>query len=1022
MWKQILTLLCILVLSTMPVYAQSLPSDIGDEVESSEYSNKGDISVSSENEDVIGIFNDYDTGDGKFSGFITNEGTVSSITEANDANATGFVSQIPVSESTIKNSGEILVESELQGISANANGAAYGVDLNELANSSSLNNSGSISSTVNISDTGEYNGEAEVSGILANHVAQSSIINSGSITSSANLNNIGGDAFVRAFGIEIGGFNTLVDSSLSNSGSIETKINLNDIGGNARIQASGILPTFVENSTISNSGTIDTIVNIDGAGTANGSAYGLYTSHTENSTITNSGNITSGVNLNNIEGNAFAGAAGIGIGGVATLLDSSISNSGSIEASVNLNEIDGFANGRTNGIFSNFVENSAISNSGSIVSSVSLNNVGENNSGDAVGWANGISVGHVENSEILNSGSIVSSTDLNNISEGITPLASAIGIEVRGFETPLTLEDSTIVNTGSIKTNVNLANIAGDAGAIGGGIFVDHAISNLKTTTIDNQGTINVSVTTDNSPDTLGFGAAGIMVEGSEGKIQIKNSGMIKLDVSELGDFEEPAVFESEMGNTHIASAALFAGTIADFSNTGRIYTSGNARALSLYDGSDVTLQNGFGYVFHGKPAETKRPIYTANSTLDLNSVPLIAAGAPDTVVGKPYYLVDQNSTVENTWGALKKEYANPDITVDWYGDNRAEKSAVIFGYEPRESKSARAGMAARTAVNTGQDQLSQYLLSGHVFGGQGFLTNNDKDDEPILLASAGTSDAVSISTRGAAYKNGAYILPYYTGIHDSGLGADITSKGVFLGYERNFDAITAGMFGGYGNNNVRLNDIFKRNGEDQDSYSAGAYGIYNQENWFGELYASYNRIKHDYSGWTGMNYQIRETDEYDSDMFLTKAKAGMKFEDSDWGIYPSMSLRWTNWRTESHTSEVSANPDWNTHYDSLSEDWFQLFAGIDASRKWNLEGDANVSLTGGAGIKQDLNDNEIEVAQSLMGQSTVVEESVASTSAVLNIAGIYTRDAFRAKLGVISEHNEDYDAYNGYLQVGFMW
>ncbi|MBS3809976.1 MAG: autotransporter outer membrane beta-barrel domain-containing protein, partial [Desulfobacterales bacterium] len=282
--------------------------------------------------------------------------------------------------------------------------------------------------------------------------------------------------------------------------------------------------------------------------------------------------------------------------------------------------------------------------------------------------------------------------------------------------------------------------------------------------------------------------------------------------------------------------------------------------------------------------------------------------------------------------------------------------------------------------------------------------------------------DAVSLGTSGTTYKNGAYILPYYTGIHDSGLGADITSKGVFLGYERDLDAITAGVFGGYGNNNVRLNDTFKRDGEDQDSYSAGAYGIYNQKSWFGELYASYNRIKHDYSGWTGMNYQLREKDEYDSDMFLAKTKAGMKFEGEDWGVYPSVGLEWTNWKTESHTTNVAANPNWNKRYDSVSEDWFHLFAGIDASKKWNLEAPGTFKLTGGAGIRQALNDNDIEIAQSMMGQHAVVEESMAETSAVLNIAGIYTRSNFRMKLGMTSQHNSDYDSYSGYLQVGFMW
>ncbi|MCF8036869.1 MAG: autotransporter outer membrane beta-barrel domain-containing protein [Desulfobacteraceae bacterium] len=663
------------------------------------------------------------------------------------------------------------------------------------------------------------------------------------------------------------------------------------------------------------------------------------------------------------------------------------------------------------------MQDSSIFNSGSIEAATNV----DGTQGDATGSATGISAIHAEDSNIENSGSINSNAILHNIGGSAIVEASGIHIGPRLRSRPAeTLIDSSIVNTGSINVNADLANIVGDAMVFATGISVDRAESNVKTTRIDNQGTIDVSMTTDNSASRTDFVAGGIIVaESGENKIQVKNSGMIKLDVSDLGDFEETV--NPEGGQ--IASAVLFASTAADFSNTGRLYTSGNARALSLYEGSDVTLQNGFGYAFAGNPAEVKRPVFVdGTSTLDLNNVPLIADGASDTVLGRPYYVVDENSTVENTWGALENGFANQDITVNWYGNDRAENSAVIFNLAPRGNKSARAGMAARTAAYASQSQLSQYLLSGHVFGGEGFLADAQKNNEPILLASAGISDVLSLGASGTTYKNGTYILPYYTGTHDSGLGADITSKGLFLGYERNLDAVTAGVFGGYGNNAVRLTDTYKGNHEDQDGYTAGVYGIYNQKKWFGALYASYNEIEHDYSGWTGMNYDLRETDEYDSRVFLTEAKAGMKFEDSQWGLYPSMGLTWTNWRTESHTSTVAANPDWNTRYDSLSEDWFQLFAGVDTSRTWSLEDDQKFSLTGGAGIKQALNDNDMTVAQSLMGQSALVEESTASTSAVLNLAGIYAREAFRVKLGVISQHNEDYDSYTGYLQAGFMW
>ncbi|MBA2880001.1 hypothetical protein HNR65_000308 [Desulfosalsimonas propionicica] len=663
------------------------------------------------------------------------------------------------------------------------------------------------------------------------------------------------------------------------------------------------------------------------------------------------------------------------------VIESTIINSGIIETETNIDGTQGDASGSATGVYSMTVENSTIDNSGSISARANLNNV----NGDALAQASGIQIGYL------------------------------LG-EAR------TLKDSTIINTGSIESSADLTNISGNADIYALGIFVDYAVSDSKITTIDNQGTIEVSASVDNSPSETSFRTAGIWIGESDGdKVQVGNRGLIKVDVSDLGEFEETV--PDNGGSFKIASAVVFDKTTADFSNTGRLYSSGNARALSLYNGSDVTLQDGFGYVFHGSPAETKRPIYVdALSTLDLNGVPLIADGASDTVLGQPYYLVDEDSTVANTWGPLKKGFSNPDITVNWHGDDRAGNSAVIFNFTPEGNKSARAGMAARTAAYAGQAQLSQYLLSGHVFGGGSFLADAQKNKEPILLASAGTSDVYNLGTSGGAYKNGAYILPYYTKIKEKGLGADIDSRGFFMGYERKLDAFTVGVFGGYGRNDVDFTDTYKNNDEDQDGYTAGVYGIYNQNKWFGEFFASYNKIEHDYSGWTGMNLELRETDDYDSHAFLTGAKAGMKFEASAWGIYPSMGLSWTNWRTGGHSSKVAVNSDWNTHYDSLSEDWFQLSAGIDASRKWRLENDGAFRITAGMGVKRALNDNDMEVAQSLMGQNAVIKESMASTSAVLNLAGIYSREVFRIKLGVISQHNEDYDYYNGYLQAGFVW
>jgi hypothetical protein len=742
-------------------------------------------------------------------------------------------------------------------------------------------------------------------------------------------------------------------------------------------------------------------VEINEAYDAGGYAYGMTGfGNISESEITNSGNILAEVSLSAIGAYADGEAYGLYLGNVQS---SPLTNSGSVTARVNITgagQIQGSALGMSFGCVSG--SESEIDNSGNILAEVSLSGIGVYADGEAYG----LSFSSVSDSPVTNPGGVTARV---NITEAGQAYSDAYGMRFGN------VSGSTITNSGSINVSFNAVN-SNVQDSYMSGIHIDYG----NNSTINNSGTINVLPSLNNST-VQNFIVTGISVFG--GDIAVNNSGLIELDVAGLGETNENLFAEGG----RIASAVLFNGTNANFSNTGRIYTSGNARALSLYNNSTLTLQNGFGYVFHGDPATIKRPIYVdGTGILNLNSVPLHAygvfSGSSQTVLGTPYYLIEKadGGTVDGTWSDLISMVANPDISVGWNGADRGADSAVVFDFAPQGAPTLTGNIAALAGLFSAQTQFSNFILENNIFGI--LLEEASADSKPILLASAGMSDAfISIKNQGGLYKNGVYLLPYYTRVNDSGLGADIDSTGSLLGFEKKFGSTVAGLFAGYGRNDVDFTGEYRKNSEDQDVYNLGVYGIYKADKWFADLFGNYYRLKQDYTGWTGMNLDLKETDEYDSNAFTMQAKGGLKFESGDWGIYPSIGLRWTYWQTESHTTDVS-DPSWRRSYDSIHDNWFQLLAGVDASKKWTLQNKGAFKLRAGIMLEQALNDNEISVAQSLQGQRVVTKESIGDTSIIGNLSAAYSKDNFRIRLGVMSQHNSDYNAYSGYVQIGLVW
>jgi outer membrane autotransporter protein len=189
---------------------------------------------------------------------------------------------------------------------------------------------------------------------------------------------------------------------------------------------------------------------------------------------------------------------------------------------------------------------------------------------------------------------------------------------------------------------------------------------------------------------------------------------------------------------------------------------------------------------------------------------------------------------------------------------------------------------------------------------------------------------------------------------------------------------------------------------------------------WYVDFMASYSWIDHEFTGRTGVNNELGESDKYNSSAIVAQVLPGLKFAIGETaGIYPYVGLRWTYWDTESHTTDV-AIPAWRKTYDSFDENWLKAIAGVDADKRWKAASNSTMRLYGGARIEQTLNNDEVEVAQSLQGIRAIGKQDISETSILGNLGLQYLRGNISLTLDLTGEHNSDYDAYSGFLRFGY--
>ena len=1033
------------------------------------FTNSGTISASAVAGNASGedsyVYADYVYGAyfDDYTGNFSNSGTISASALAGNALGTGSEAEVydvygayfDDYTGTFTNSGTISASA----VAGNASGEdsyvyadyVYGVYFDD--DVGSFTNSGAITASAVAGDALGAGSEVEVYDVAgAYFYGAGSFNNSGTISASAVAGNADGDNSRVYADCVYGVYVDEYTGTFTNSGTISASaLAGNASGTDSEVVAGAVFGAYFDDNvgSFSNSGDISASASAgdalgDGSGVFAGEMVGAYFYYDVGS-FTNSGTISASALAGNASGTDSEVVAGAVFGAYFDDNVGSFSNSGDISASASA----GDALGDGSGVFAGAVSGAyfddnvgSFTNSGTISASASA--------GDALGAGSWVEVDDVYGAyfdddvgSFTNSGTISASAVAGNAG-GTDSYVEAYNVYGAYFDGDVL----NFSNTGTISASATAGNASGENSIVEisdvYGVYFESGVNYF-----DNQGTIAARVQAGDNADvsfvaavfaggdaainnngnivtqvTAGNNAtvdsvAGIAVnESDETTATINNSGNIYLSI-------DSASVPSSVNN---AAGIYIMDSTATVSNPGAVYLYTNIAGADIRtlraESSDVTFTDRFSVVF-GSPGITERPIYIdALSSLNLNNTALVARAGSGLLLATPYDVIENDEgAVNGTFGEdLVTGFVNPDITVAWQDPlERGEDAAVEFGFAPQGNVAGRSVNMAASLLSFRMNQFSNAIHNPSLF--TPILAK--RDEKPVMFAQVEQdtmSDASSVH-RGDDYRNGMFFLPYYTKMNDSGIGADADSYGFLLGYERKLtDVLSGGVFGGFGRSEVDFTGRYDGNSEDQDALTLGLHLLYDQSIWFADLMASYNRIDHDYSGRTGANLELGETDEYNSDAVVAQALSGLKLTVGETaGVYPYLGLRWTYWDTESHTTDV-AYPNWRKHYDSFDDNWFKGIVGVNADKKWKAASNATLKLYGGVGLEHALNDNEVEMAQSLQGIRATVKEDISDTSLVGNLGLQYIRGNFSASLDLTGENNSDYDAYSGFVRLGYMF
>ncbi|HDD44078.1 MAG TPA: autotransporter outer membrane beta-barrel domain-containing protein [Candidatus Desulfofervidus auxilii] len=661
-------------------------------------------------------------------------------------------------------------------------------------------------------------------------------------------------------------------------------------------------------------------------------------------------------------------------------------------------------------------------------------------SGDATnGTANIYGIGIIGDvGNLTNNNTIIAKASVTN--SAMVDTAVAYGIYIEGDADNLTNNEDIIANAtaindvaeaygiyveGDVDDLINSGNVKAISNAINGsvkayGIQVEGVLEKIS-----NDGNINVYVKTDFSNATIE--TYGLKVAGNSTGAEIINIGTISINI------EAP----ENANSTNIKGAGIYLKDVGNVyvSNPGEIKlestVNGTAlRTLWIEGTSNVILKDNFAITF-GTPGidpsnETsnfnQRPIYVGSkATLNLNNVTLIVRmDSRNLKYETPYYLIENdNGTVNGEWGNLTKGYTNPDIKVTWYNETeKGENSAIIFSYVP-VSKGSIAPLTGFVNSIITHFEISNFIYNFSPISSPIFFISK-KEREPIMFASSAISDTgFSLYT---SYNKSMWLMPLYTRVDADELGFDSDNYGFAIGLGGKLsDKLSADIFGGYLRGDLDYS-IPGSDSEYQDVFIGGLNMIYVPYPYYFKVSISGYYAYHDYEGFTGLNYDLKETADYDSKGCEGEVTVGYFFG-KQWYLIPKIGVSYAYHRTDSFWTKVSANPSLNRYYKADDINIFKGLAGLSIVGNFeNKEKNTKTSIYGSIRVEQVFGDNDLSIINYVPGQPKYrLEKSISDTTVILQ-AGFNYKIGKRWDFGISvrGDFNGDYSAYTGKLMLRY--
>jgi len=949
----------------------------------------GDVSSSSSAQinSIYGVF----VGVGDVTTF-TNSGTISASAKMGDVSSSSsaqinsiygvFVGGGDVTD-TFTNSGTIsavAIMGNVDGSSAQIN-SIYGVFVSGDV-TYTFNNSGTISASATMGNvSGSTASINSIYGVFVGDVV-GGFINSDRISASATMGNVTGS------NNQIGGI-----AGVNIANSVEGFHNLDTISATATMgDVTGsnnwigeIAGVYINDSVFgfSNSGTIyataemGSVVGDDNVIEGVVGANILVDVEYE---FTNSGTISASATMGSVSSSSNTGITdifGVYVGGDVRSFD----NSGTISASATMGSVDG-SDAEIEYILGVYVDGATdtFTNTGTISATATMGNVSSNSAAQI----NGMSGVYVDDNvtTFTNSGTISATATMGDVSSSPSAgIAEILGVLVDGDVTNFT-------NTGTISASVSVGSMSGSSSVNIEDIYGVRLRNSTNPSSFNNTGNILVSI---NAPSQATVSnIAGIMIDNSN-DVTLSNPGTVQISI-----------------------------TGPDPSNIS------NVRTLWI-ESSTVTLNDKFSIVF-GSPGIDpspdsstnidKRPIYVSSlSTLNLNNTDLVArSDSRNLKFDKKYYLIHNEGTVDGTFGGLIKGYPNPEVTVNWAGEDKAENSAVIFGY-----------VTGKQSLTTAMGPTASYIISSSLantilgFSYEGLpVYALGKNNERLLFASTAM---VPVSLPKQESRYGLFVMPVYTRVNANDLGFDADAYGFALGATgRILDNLVGTIYGGYSRVDLDYKVRGPRN-EDQDIYLAGFTLGYTSKPYFAKLNTNFHWTDHDYRGLTGLNYELAEKAKYHSWGFDGELTGGYAFELGRLSLAPEMGIGYTYYKGDDFTTKVGGYPAWNRNYKLDSVDFVKGILGLSGVVKLGQEQSKSV-LYGSIRVEQAFEGNDVSVISYLQGLPQYRLKKDISNTTVVGQMGVSTRLSDRWILDISgrTDLNANYKAYSGkaYLRYTF--